>query len=117
MLDIIELGRFEMISRNASALAAMAASDTPVQPADARQDRRRQLLWSGVLQTARGPAQCTVVDISHGGARVSVASAVERGQAVTLVVTGLGMYRGTVVWSEGGAIGIEFAQDPGTARV
>jgi hypothetical protein len=106
-----------MIPRNASALAAMSGSDTRVQqPVDERQDRRRQLLWSGVLQTARGPAQCTVVDISHGGARVSVGSAVGAGQAVTLVVTGLGMFRGTVVWSEGGTIGIEFAQDPGPAR-
>lgn len=116
MLDGIEFGRFAMTLRNASALAAMSAAETPAQPIDERQDRRRQLLWSGVLQTARGPAQCTVVDISHGGARVSVAAAVNPGQAVTLVVTGLGLYRGMVVWSEGGTIGIEFAQDPGPAR-
>lgn len=101
-----------MTSRNANGLAAMSASDTPVQPLDERQDRRRQLLWSGVLQTARGPAQCTVVDISRGGARVSVVTTVDAGQAVTLVVTGLGMYRGTVVWSEGSTIGIEFSPDP-----
>jgi len=105
-----------MISRNASAFAAMSAGETPVQRADARQDRRRQLLWSGVLQTARGPSHCTVVDISRGGARVSLGAAVEPGQAVTLVVTGLGMYRGTVIWSEGGTIGIEFLQDPGATR-
>jgi hypothetical protein len=101
-----------MTVRNASNVAARSAPDTRDQPADQRQDRRRQLLWSGVLQTARGPAQCTVVDISAGGARISVAASVEPGQAVTLVVTGLGMFRGTVIWSEGATIGIEFAPDP-----
>jgi hypothetical protein len=101
-----------MTLRNASNVAAGSASDTRPQAADERQDRRRQLLWSGVLQTARGPAQCTVVDISAGGARVCAAASVEPGQAVTLVVTGLGMFRGAVVWSEAGNIGIEFANEP-----
>ena len=116
MLDAIVFGRFAMVLRNASGVVLPSASDAPVQPADERQDRRRQLLWSGVLQTARGPAQCTVIDISQGGARISVAAAVERGQAVTLVVTGLGMFRGTVVWTDGANIGIEFDPLPGATR-
>lgn len=83
---------------------------------DDRMDRRRQLLWSGVLQSARGPMQCIVIDISRGGARVSVgaASVVALGQAVTLLVLGMGLFRGTVVWAEDGSIGIRFA-DVGSA--
>jgi hypothetical protein len=78
---------------------------------DDREDRRRQLLWSGILQTARGPAQCIVIDISRGGARLSAAAAVKVGQAVTLLVTGMGMFRGTVVWAEPGMIGLKFAEE------
>jgi PilZ domain len=78
---------------------------------DQREDRRRQITWSGVLQTARGPCQCLVNDISSGGARLSLGAAVNTGQHVTLLVTGLGMYRGTVVWAEAGNVGIRFAED------
>ena len=78
---------------------------------DDREDRRRQLLWSGILQTARGPVQCIVIDISRGGARLSAAAAVKVGQAVTLLVAGMGMFRGTVVWTEPGTIGVQFAEE------
>jgi hypothetical protein len=80
---------------------------------DDREDRRRQLLWSGILQTARGPVHCIVIDISRGGARLTAAVAVTVGQAVTLLVTGMGMFRGTVVWAESGTIGVKFAEAKG----
>jgi hypothetical protein len=78
---------------------------------DDREDRRRQLLWSGILQTARGPVHCVVIDISRGGARLSAAAAVKIGQSVTLLVAGLGMYRGTVVWVQDGTIGLKFIEE------
>ncbi len=77
--------------------------------------RRGQLLWSGVLQTARGPVQCLVVDISAGGARLTVGAAVAAGEAVTLMVAGKGMFRGTVAWAEPGLVGIAFAQQRASA--
>ena len=78
---------------------------------DDRTDRRRHLLWSGMLQTARGPAQCTVIDISRGGARLSAAASVTVGQSVTLLVTGMGLFRGAVVWTEPGTIGVKFVEE------
>ena len=97
-----------MTSRNST---VFAAAEMPAGPVEAREDRRRQILWSGVLQTAQGPHQCLVVDISRGGARISHAPAVGIGQAVALKVLGLGNFRGTVVWSETGEVGIAFAAD------
>ena len=79
----------------------------PVVPA-LRDDLPRQIRWSGVLQTARGPCQCLVVDISSVGARLSVGARVTVGQAVTLVVAGLGLFRGAVAWEEAGMIGVKF---------
>ncbi len=70
----------------------------------------KQIPWSGVLQSARGPCHCTIADLSRGGARVTVGSRFSVGQAVTLVVTGLGLFRGTVIWEEPGTLGVQFAQ-------
>lgn len=94
---------------NQTAFAAPA--DPIAAPVEARHDNRKQLLWSGVLQTARGPCPCTVMDISRGGARLAMGPAVKVGQAVTLVVTGMGMFRGAVVWEEAGSLGIQFSEE------
>lgn len=67
------------------------------------------------MQTARGPCPCIVVEISRGGARVSGVAPVETGQPVTLLVSGMGLYRGTVVWRESGSFGISFADERGAA--
>ncbi|HXQ50505.1 MAG TPA: PilZ domain-containing protein [Stellaceae bacterium] len=89
--------------------------DAPEIAVEDREARRRQLLWSGVLQTARGPVQCIVIDISEGGARLSAGAVVNVGQSVTLMVQGMGMYRGSVVWTEAGTIGVKFAAASATA--
>jgi len=98
----------------AESLLKPSEPEPPSTSLDARRDTRRQLLWSGVLQTARGPCQCLVVDLSRGGAKVSLATPVKTGQPVTLVVTGIGTYRGTVIWWENGSLGIKFAEDHAT---
>jgi len=100
-----------MSATNSSAVAAAK----PAGPPEERLDRRRQLLWSGMLQSASGPCPCTVVDISSGGAKLSTAATVKVGQAVTLLVSGIGMFRGTVVWTEGGSVGIAFTDEPRAA--
>jgi hypothetical protein len=82
----------------------------PTGEVDARREGRKQLLWSGVLQTAHGPCPCLVVDLSRGGAKLSLAAPVKIGQFVTLVVTGIGTYRGTVIWNEHATIGIRFEE-------
>lgn len=75
-------------------------------------DHRRQLLWSGVLQSARGPVQCLVVDISERGARLSVGAAeLALGQAVTLMVSGMGLFRGSIVSAERGTVGVRFSAE------
>jgi hypothetical protein len=81
---------------------------------DARRDARRQLLWSGTLQTSQGPCQCIVVDLSRGGAKLQLAKPVKIGQLVTLVVAGIGTYRGTVIWCENGSLGVKFAEERAT---
>jgi hypothetical protein len=78
---------------------------------DDREECRRQLLWSGILQTARGPVQCIVIDISRGGARLTATAAVKIGQSVTLRVAGMGLYRGIVAWAESGTIGLQFIEE------
>jgi hypothetical protein len=76
---------------------------------DSAEERRAHLVWGGVLQTARGPVPCMVTDLSRGGARLSIATVLPVGQAVTLIVTGIGTFRGTVVWTDPGRAGLQFA--------
>jgi hypothetical protein len=72
-------------------------------------ERQRQLLWSGMLQTARGPVQCIVAELSAAGARLTTGADLTAGQSVTLFITGIGMFRGTVAWAETGMVGVAFA--------
>jgi hypothetical protein len=76
---------------------------------DSAEERRAHLVWGGVLQTARGPVSCMVTDLSRGGARLSIATELPVGQAVTLIVTGIGTFRGAVVWTDPGRAGLQFA--------
>jgi hypothetical protein len=78
---------------------------------DSCEERRSHLVWGGVLQTARGPVQCRVADLSRGGARLSVGVEIAVGQAVTLIVTGIGTFRGAVVWAASGTVGLQFAAE------
>ncbi len=89
-------------------LLGRSAARAP-QPTESRRDARRQLLWKGVLQTAQEPHACIVADLSPGGAKLLLNAPLKVGQPVTLLVAGLGAYRGSVVWEESGAIGISFA--------
>lgn len=79
-------------------------------PLETRKETRRQILWSAVLQTARGPSPCLVTEISTSGARLSSGAALKPGQNVTLVVAAMGSFRGTVMWNEAGQVGLEFAR-------
>ncbi len=53
--------------------------------------------------------QCRVADLSRGGARLSVTTEIPVGQSVTLIVTGIGTFRGAVVWADAGRVGLQFA--------
>jgi hypothetical protein len=76
---------------------------------DSAEERRDHLVWGGVLQTARGPVPCRVADLSRGGARLSVSTEFPVGQSVTLIVTGIGTFRGAVIWADAGQLGLQFA--------
>lgn len=77
-----------------------------------RRDPRRRMLWSGTLQTVDGPYPCIVLDLSLGGARVSLHRAPRRGDPVSLVLGPLGAFRGELVWERDGAAGISFREAP-----
>jgi len=65
-----------------------------------------------VLQTSRGPLQCRVLDLSANGAKLSLMAVLTVGQAVTLVVSGMGTLRGAVVGEANGVFEVSFAAAP-----
>jgi hypothetical protein len=86
--------------------AAVAAS-TP----ERRRNARRRVLWRGILQTTGGPQPCLVLDLSLGGARLSLKQGPCRDQPVTLMLGALGRFRGIVVWTQDDHLGIRFCED------
>lgn len=92
------------------AVTADAESAVPRSLA-ARADSRKQLVWMGILQTARGPLRCLVADIRSEGARLSQAGEVRAGQMATLVVAGVGNFRGKIVQTDEPGLAIRFAPE------
>lgn len=73
--------------------------------------RRTQLHCGGVLQTSNGPCRCIVNNISTSGAAVSLTHSINVGAMVSLVIPGLGNFRGNVVWQSGVTCGIRFTSE------
>jgi hypothetical protein len=92
---------------------------TPPAPAAPTPDERRRharaaVVWMATLRTKRGLYGCLVIDISRGGAKLSILDgpAIEPGEAVTLDLAPCGMYAASAVWQRTEYIGIRFADPP-----
>lgn len=95
-----------------AAAAAQSVEPPALAPGDRRRHTRHRLLWSGMLQTADGPYPCIVLDISLGGAMVSLPRAPRRGDPVSLVLGPLGAFRGELVWQKDRVVGVSFREVP-----
>lgn len=76
---------------------------------DRRRHQRRRLLWSGKLRTWDGSIlDCTILDMSAGGAKVRLEQPVVPGELVTLMSRRFGMRPARVAWMEDLIIGLQF---------
>ena len=88
--------------------------------ADRRQHRRIETAWSALLLLGNQPLRCVVVNISVGGAKISVDAAdpdaglkaLQTGSSVVLNINGIGEFAGKIAWVDGAEGGIQFAEDP-----
>jgi pilus assembly protein CpaF len=85
-----------------------------------RQRPRSRTFWNGQLHTPHGLFDCRVVDMSSGGAQVRLAQQpdgpavpVFGREPVTLVITRLGRFTGSVAWQRERALGLHLTRHQG----
>jgi hypothetical protein len=77
-----------------------------------RRHKRKPVLWKAVLDTGSGPAECAILDLSLGGAKLRVAATGTQRQRVTLVIDRFGPLEAEVIWSRSGRMGVRFTAAP-----
>jgi hypothetical protein len=103
------------VTADASAPADSAAAKTAAEKEKARRERRR-FPRSGVKvdgQLLRGVTKvdCTVLEVSPGGALLSVAEKLPTLGPATLRIPGAGAFHCRIAWSRDGRAGICFLHD------
>ena len=93
-----------------------APADSPAaKPAQARRERRRftrsDVRVVGQLLRGVTAVECTVLEVSPGGALLSVAAPLPTLGPATLRITGAGAFHCRIAWSRAGKAGICFMHD------
>ena len=79
---------------------------------------RRSVLWPGTLKLGKGQLDCTILNMSLGGAKVALSQEHDCAGSVTLFGDRFEGLAATVVWQRGRVVGLQFKQEPGeVARV
>lgn len=79
---------------------------------------RRSVLWPGTLKCSHGQLDCTILNMSLGGAKVALGQERDCAGAVTLFGDRFDGLKATVTWQRGRVVGLQFKAEPGeVARV
>jgi PilZ domain len=79
---------------------------------------RRSVLWPGTLKCGPGQVDCTILNMSLGGAKVAISQERDCAGSVILLGDRFEGLTATVVWQRGRVVGLQFKQAPGdVARV
>ena len=99
---------------------ATAATAKPAQTAALSERRRHARVGVSFIATLRlaagGVAECLVIDLSRGGAKIALGEALTLAPADTvgLVVEKFGTFRAETVWRRGVFVGLRFREPPET---
>ncbi|GAB4351832.1 MAG: hypothetical protein Kow00114_00110 [Kiloniellaceae bacterium] len=74
---------------------------------------RRSVLWPGTLKCGKGQMDCTILNMSLGGAKVALSQERDCVGSVTLFGDRFEGLAATVVWQRGRVVGLQFKQAPG----
>ncbi|HXQ50955.1 MAG TPA: PilZ domain-containing protein [Stellaceae bacterium] len=83
-------------------------------PEERRTHKRKPVLWAARVETRNGPADCIILDLSLGGAKLRAPVEVSANQPVMLVIDRFGALRAEVVWARKGHMGLRFVDAPET---
>jgi hypothetical protein len=77
-----------------------------------RRHKRKPVLWSARVETETGTAECIILDLSLGGAKLRVPALAQAQQPVTLVIDRFGAINAEVAWCRSGEMGLRFTDPP-----
>jgi len=77
-----------------------------------RQFTRRAVLWAAQIEFGGESADCTILNMSAGGAKLRVEADLTVGATLTLRTERFGDFSGVVRWQEGKKAGMQFSQEP-----
>ncbi len=80
--------------------------------AEHRAHARTDVLVAGRLLCRGQWAECSVVNVSAGGARLKAAGEFSPGQELCLELAACGRLEGVAAWARGGELGLRFTGDP-----
>jgi hypothetical protein len=92
--------------------AGPGASIADTSPADRRRHARVGVMLMATLRATGGLYDCMVLDISRGGAKLTLGEPHAVGSAVSLVLGGFGTFRAEPVWQRGEILGLRFLDPP-----
>ncbi|NIA67529.1 PilZ domain-containing protein [Pelagibius litoralis] len=73
---------------------------------------RRSVLWPGTLSAGGNKLNCTILNMSLGGAKVAVSEECGLSGAVTLQGDRFEGLQATIVWKSGRLLGLQFKEEP-----
>ena len=73
---------------------------------------RTSVNWGATLMTSDVAQACEVTDFSLGGAKIATTGPFSLRDPVSLDVTGVGKFKGTVAWRDGNVVGVNFSIAP-----
>ena len=77
-----------------------------------RRFHRLPVIWSGRLEQPGAQTDCTILNVSPGGAKLQLSEAEPCPSRVTLHSPRFGQLRGRVVWHRHDQIGLSFVEEP-----
>ncbi|WP_193369188.1 PilZ domain-containing protein [Pelagibius marinus] len=73
---------------------------------------RRSVLWPGTLKGGPGQMDCTILNMSLGGAKVALSQQHDCSGSVTLFGDRFDGLEATVMWQRGRVVGLQFKAEP-----
>ena len=77
-----------------------------------RRYRRKPVIWAAKLEVSSGVADCIILDLSSGGAKLKVSTIIPLNEPAVLVFGKFGTFPCRIVRSSVGEAGIEFTDPP-----
>jgi hypothetical protein len=93
---------------NSQASVKGRAAAPAARPEERREHKRKPVLWSARVEWNSGAAECIIMDLSLGGAKLRGPVAAKAHDPVTLVIDRFGTIRAEIVWARMGYIGLRF---------